>query len=267
MFCGYSADHLSERYQGHYVSYVGRYPAHPLVNKDGQEAKDGYQLPINADDSTLYVNLDEKPDWSIGMRLQNCLGCPSKEYGGNANDRIQIDHLKKGVYYLSIVHPPHEHGVDTADYDSIIYVLPTLEPDDAGTAPGGAKAIGELSPTHTSLSVDGYVQEFSGRQDNGAPGSPIAADAIDWFKVHVTSKGLLKATVRTSAIPATDMPELLIQYSPDSSNMNIGRMKPGGEQVQPGDHYVSFGMQNGVSFHLYEYSVKYQLDLSFQETP
>lgn len=259
-FCSFSLLHLGKRYNANFVTYTNRDPKRPLENVNGMEAFHGYEAPILVDGSSLHIKLDEKPDWSIFVRVKEGIKGTPIRYGGNADEDIELTNLRPGKYYIDIVHGPRLGGVDSANYEAAIYVLPTVQPDDAGNSPQSGKYLGELTSGNRSLSADGYVQIFHDRTITGQSAAMLANDSVDWFIVRTRTPGTLKVVSRTWSFPGEDLAQLQVLSSLDG-NMQ-GTFPAGGLLVDAGQYYVGFGeLSPAISG---EFSVKYRLELSFQ---
>lgn len=262
-FCGYVLPLLGNRYVGTLATYNTKSDGKPIVIPSGQsQAADLMQFSVQSDYTSLHMNIDEIPDFSLYVVVQQQNGSYQFVSDGNANENFTTGDLPKGTYIVSVIHKLSDPGGSTANYVPTVWLAPTVKADFAGGTAQTARNMGTLSQTQP-IAVDAFLERVGSRNLDGTTnGQYLIQNDADWLQVTAPSDGKLSVNFTTTPILDSSGVPIRVGYASALLQGPVA-IAPGGIDVQKGsDNYVVVFTDPG--FTDTDYGFHYQLQITFQ---
>jgi hypothetical protein len=259
-FCGWEIPLLGKRSVGSFITYNTKGDPKPIVIPPGQnEATDYWRLYITSANASLHVYIDEQPDfsWEVIVNQQN--GPFQFVSDGNANETFTLDDIPQGTFIVSVIHRLADPGGNTANYVPTIYVVPTVKPDLAGSDPQHAHNIGTVSAN--PLTIDSFLERvFERALDGTQTGKFTVQNDVDWLQFDAPSDGVLKVVFTPTAIlDSVDVP-MSVQYSGGQTIPTLPIPAEGIPVSKGSNNYIIVQASPGITD---EYGYSYHLEATF----
>lgn len=209
--------------------------------------------------ATLYMYVDEIPDYAVSVQIRKADGTQLAEMSGRPNEEFSIDLPDAGEYRVNMVHRNTTPGGPTVAYVPTAYLVPTIKPDLAGNTRDRALNLGALVPGRPLEATEFLQRVFLRNTDGTSAGRLSVDDTADWYRFTTSRRGRIKANFRSEPVlESSDVP-IAFGFGSDGDPVAI---PVEGTVRDAGTHYLA--VKSPEVFQAREFGHSYRFEITFE---